>query len=181
MEIHPMTCALGAELKNVNLADAARNDALFGEIKAALLKYKVLFLRNQDIAREQHAAFARRFGELEDHPLTKSSVPGIIQIYKSPEDPPSRYENAWHNDATWREEPPMGAVLRCLECPPVGGDTMWADMVLAYENLPEHIKKDIEGLRARHSIEATFGAGLPRLVSRVRASLAIERLPDDNN
>ncbi|MNN19657.1 Alpha-ketoglutarate-dependent taurine dioxygenase [compost metagenome] len=55
----------------------------------------------------------------------------------------------------------MGCVLRCVECPPVGGDTMWANMVLAYENLPSEIKAKIEGLRARHSIEASFGAAMP--------------------
>jgi len=63
--------------------------------------------------------------------------------------------------ATWREKPPFGCVLRCIECPPVGGDTMWANMALAYERLPEHIKNQIAGLRARHSIEATFGAAMP--------------------
>ena len=57
-----------------------------------------------------------------------------------PTSPTDRYENAWHTDATWREKPPFGCVLRCVECPPVGGDTMWANMALAYENLPEHVK-----------------------------------------
>ncbi len=52
----------------------------------------------------------------------------------------------------------MGCVLRCITCPPVGGDTMWANMAKAYADLPEHIKHSISGLRARHSIEATFGA-----------------------
>jgi taurine dioxygenase len=55
----------------------------------------------------------------------------------------------------------MGCVLRCVECPPVGGDTMWANMVLAYERLPDDVKARIAGLRARHSIEATFGAAMP--------------------
>ena len=84
-----------------------------------------------------------------------------MRIYKSPDAPVDRYENAWHTDATWREKPPMGCVLRCVECPPVGGDTMWANMVLAYENLPAHIKTQIAPLRARHSIEASFGAAMP--------------------
>lgn len=87
--------------------------------------------------------------------------PGLVQIYKRPDQPNDRYENAWHADATWREAPPMGCVLRCIECPPVGGDTMWANMVLAYENLPDDVKAKIEGLRARHSIEASFGAAMP--------------------
>jgi len=127
------------------------------------LQYKVLFFRDQDITRAEHVAFARHFGELEDHPVAGSDPdhPGLVRIYKSPDKPNDRYENAWHTDATWREKPPFGCVLRCVECPPVGGDTMWANMALAYERLPEHIKTQIAGLRARHSIEATFGAAMP--------------------
>ncbi|HEX5389691.1 MAG TPA: TauD/TfdA family dioxygenase [Burkholderiaceae bacterium] len=163
MRIEPLTCAIGAELVGVNLGEAARDDALFAEIKAALLQHKVLFLRDQHITRAEHVAFARQFGELEDHPVAGSDPdhPGLVRIYKNPNQPNDRYENAWHTDATWREAPPMGCVLRCVECPPVGGDTMWANMALAYEKLPEQVKQQIAGLRARHSIEATFGAAMP--------------------
>jgi taurine dioxygenase len=163
MKIEPLTCAIGAELIDVNLADAVQNDDLFDDIKQALLKHRVLFLRNQNISRADHVAFARRFGELEDHPVAGSDPdhPGLVRIYKSPDQPNDRYENSWHTDATWRESPPMGCVLRCVECPPVGGDTMWSNMVLAYENLPEIVKEQIADLRARHSIECTFGAAMP--------------------
>ena len=163
MQVEQLTCAIGAELTGVNLADAARDDGLFADIKAALLKHKVLFLRDQTISRAEHVAFARRFGELEDHPVAGSDPehPGLVRIYKTPDAPNDRYENSWHTDATWREVPPMGCVLRCVECPPVGGDTMWANMALAYERLPEPVKQQIAGLRARHSIECTFGAAMP--------------------
>lgn len=163
MRVEQLTCAIGAELLDVNLADAIDDDGLFAEIRAALLKHRVLFLRDQDISRAGHVAFARRFGELEDHPVAGSDpeYPGLVRIYKNPDQPNDRYENAWHSDATWREAPQFGAVLRCVECPPVGGDTMWANMVLAYENLPDHIKVQIADLRARHSIEASFGAAMP--------------------
>jgi taurine dioxygenase len=163
MKIKPLTCAIGAELIDVNLADAVQNDGLFDDIKQALLKHRVLFLRNQNISRADHVAFARRFGELEDHPVAGSDPdhPGLVRIYKSPDQPNDRYENSWHTDATWRESPPMGCVLRCVECPPVGGDTMWSNMVLAYENLPDIIKEQVADLRARHSIECTFGAAMP--------------------
>jgi taurine dioxygenase len=162
MRVEQLTCAIGAELIGVNLAEAARDDSLFAAIKAELIKHKVLFLRDQDISRADHVAFARRFGELEDHPVAGSDPdhPGLVQIYKSPQQPNDRYENAWHTDATWREAPPMGCVLRCVECPPVGGDTMWANMALAYEKLPQDVKALIAPLRARHSIEATFGAAM---------------------
>jgi len=163
IRVEPLTCAIGAELSGVSLGDASRDAGLFGEIRALLLAHKVLFFRNQEITRAEHVAFARRFGELEDHPVAGSDPehPGLVRIYKSPEQPNDRYENAWHTDATWREKPPLGCVLRCVECPPVGGDTMWANMALAYERLPEHVKAQISGLRARHSIEASFGAAMP--------------------
>jgi taurine dioxygenase len=163
MQVEQLTCSIGAELVGVNLADAVHDDGLFAEIRAQLLKHRVLFLRDQDITRAEHVAFAQRFGELEDHPVIGSHPdhPGLVQVYKDPNSPIDRYENSWHTDATWREAPPLGSVLRCLACPPVGGDTMWANMVEAYKHLPGEIKAKIEGLRARHSIEATFGAAMP--------------------
>jgi len=163
MRIEQLTCAIGAEITGVNLAHAVHDDGLFAEIRTALLTHRVLFLRDQDITRAEHVAFARRFGELEDHPVAGSDPehPGLVQIYKRADQPNDRYENAWHTDATWREAPPFGCVLRCVECPPVGGDTMWANMALAYENLPEQLKAQIADLRARHSIEASFGAAMP--------------------
>ncbi len=176
MQVEQLTCAIGAELLGVRLADAIHDDGLFAEVRAQLLKHRVLFLRGQDISRADHVAFARRFGELEDHPVVGSDPdhPGLVQIYKSPETPVDRYENAWHTDATWREKPPMGCVLRCVESPMVGGDTLWTNMVLAYANLPTEIKTRIEGLRARHSIEATFGAAMP-----IEKRLALKaRFPD---
>ena len=163
MQVQQTTCALGAELSGVDLADAIRDDGLFAEIRALLLEHRVLFLRNQQFSRAEHVAFAQRFGQLEDHPVAGSDPehPGLVRIYKTPDQPNDRYENAWHSDATWREAPQFGAVLRCVECPPVGGDTMWANMALAYERLPAYIKEQIADLRARHSIEASFGAAMP--------------------
>ena len=163
MRVEKLTTHIGAELVGVNLVDAIADDRLFGVIRQALLEHKVLFLRDQQISKAEHVAFAERFGALEDHPVAGSDPehPGLVCIYKDLDSPPDHYENAWHCDATWREKPPLGAVLRCLECPPVGGDTMWANMARAYEDLPGNIKETIDGLYARHSIEATFGARMP--------------------
>ena len=87
MRVEQLTCAIGAELAGVNLADAIDDDGLFAEIRAALLTHRVLFLRDQDISRAEHVAFARRFGELEDHPVAGSDPehPGLVRIYKNPE------------------------------------------------------------------------------------------------
>ena len=167
MKIEQLTCAIGAELIDVNLGDAVRDDGLFKEIYAALLKHRVLFLRDQTLdrlSRQDHMAFAMRLGKLETHPMAPShpDAPGLVQIYKTPEQPADRYENAWHTDGTWRPAPALGCVLRCIECPPVGGDTMWANMVLAYDKLPEHVKSEIDGLIANHSFNSSFAAGMPQ-------------------
>ncbi|MEU2632913.1 TauD/TfdA family dioxygenase, partial [Kitasatospora sp. NPDC007106] len=163
IKVEPLTCTIGAELSGVNLGDASRDADLFAEIRELLLRHKVLFLRDQDITRAEHVAFARRFGPLEDHPVAGSDPdhPGLVRIYKELDSAPEHYENALHTDGTWRETPAMGAVLRCVVTPPVGGDTLWVNMAEAYRRLPDHVKEQIEGLRARHSIEATFGAVMP--------------------
>ncbi len=167
MRIEPLTYSIGAELVDVNLGDAVHDDDLFNEIYAALLKHRVLFLRDQTmdrLSRKDHMAFAERLGPLESHPVSPShpEAPGLVNIYKDPKSPNDRYENAWHTDGTWRPEPALGAVLRCIECPPVGGDTMWANMVLAYEKLPDDVKQEIDGLIANHSINWSFGAVMPK-------------------
>ena len=163
LRVERLTCSIGAQVSGVSLGDAARDVGLFAELRALLLRHKVLFLRDQDITRAEHVAFARRFGTLEDHPVAGSDPdhPGLVRIYKDLDSPPEHYENAWHCDATWREAPPFGSVLRCVECPEVGGDTIWANMAQAYEDLPEPIKAQIAPLRASHSIQSTFGAAMP--------------------
>jgi taurine dioxygenase len=158
MHVRQLTPAIGAEISGVNLGEAGRDADLFASIKSALLKHRVLFLRNQNITRAEHVAFARRFGDLEDHPVAGSDPanPGLVQIYRS--EKRENYENNYHSDGLWRQTPAMGCVLRCIECPPVGGDTIWVNMVEAYKNLPDDIKKKVDGLRARSSIEHSFGA-----------------------
>src|SRR5262245_28980203 len=149
IRVDPLTCTIGAELSNVSLGDASRDAELFAEIRGLLLRHRVLFLRDQDISRAEHVAFARRFGELEDHPVVGSDPdhPGLVRIYRS--DNQHSYENTYHCDGLWRPKPAMGAVLRCIECPEVGGDTIWVNMIKAYEELPEEIKQQIDGLRAK--------------------------------
>jgi len=132
------------------------------------LKHRVLFFRDQDITPATHVAFARRFGPLEDHPVAPSH-PDHPELLLLNRDTKHSYENTWHCDATWRAKPPFGAVLRCVVCPEVGGDTIWANMVLAYERLPRHIQDRIANLRAKHSIEHSFGGGMP---SEDRAALS---------
>jgi taurine dioxygenase len=152
IKVERLTCSIGAEISNVSLATAAVDDVLLAEIRALLLKHRVLFLRDQDSTRAEHVACARRFGELEDHPVAGSDPdhPGLVRIYKSLDSKKEHYENAFHCDATWRECPPFGCVLRCVETPEVGGDTLFANMIEAYEQLSEPVKALVRTLTAMH-------------------------------
>jgi taurine dioxygenase len=158
LDIAPLTPTIGAEIGNIDLRrplDAATRDAL----RAALLDWKVLFFRDQDITTEQHLDFARAFGALEVHPFAphKPNYPEVLAISHGPDN--RGRENAWHSDVTWRIEPSLGSVLRALEVPPVGGDTLFADMYAAYDGLTDEIKAEIDGKVAVHDF-AHFRTGL---------------------
>ncbi|MET1114778.1 MAG: TauD/TfdA family dioxygenase [Comamonas sp.] len=162
MQVELLTCTIGAQVSGVSLGEASRDIGLAHELKALLLQHKVLFFRDQHISRAEHVAFARHFGELEDHPVVGSDPdhPGLVRIYRS--DQREHYENGFHTDGQWEETPPMACVLRCIECPPVGGDTIWANMAQAYRKLPDDIKHRIDPLKVKCSIEHTFGAVMPQ-------------------
>ncbi len=149
LTITPKSPTIGAEISGIDLASEITDDEI-AAIRQALLDYKVLFFRDQDITTEQHLAFGRRFGELEVHPfaINKPDHPEVLAITHDA-DHPGR-ENNWHSDVTWRLEPSLGSILRCIECPPVGGDTLFADMYAAYDGLPQRIKDRVEGRVARH-------------------------------
>ncbi len=157
-EVRPLTPAIGAELHGADLSEP--DDELIAQIRDALLTYKVVFFRDQDITREQHIAFARRFGELEIHPATPKDQPDR-EVLRIAHGPNSRgIENAWHSDVTWREAPSLGSILRAIELPGVGGDTLFANMVAAYDRLDDETKQQITGLMAVHDIARVFARRL---------------------
>lgn len=148
-ELVPLTPLIGAEIEGVDLSKPVAAETLKG-LRAALLDRKVLFFRDQDITTQQHLAFARLFGELEVHPFAphKEGYPEVMAIAHDEKN--RGRENAWHSDVTWRLEPSLGSVLRAVEVPPVGGDTLFADMYAAYEGLSDEIKHKIDGRTAMH-------------------------------
>ncbi|MNZ84121.1 Alpha-ketoglutarate-dependent taurine dioxygenase [compost metagenome] len=170
IKVELCTPAIGADLSNVSLADAAQDPDMIAEIRALWLKHKVLFFRDQDITAMEQQNFAAQFGELEAHPLAPShpEADKLLMLYRNLDPSKPNYvekasrENFWHADVTYKKAPPRGAVLRCEMGPETGGDTMWSNMVMAYEKLPEAIKQRIDGLYAKHSLEHIFGAQLPR-------------------
>lgn len=155
----PLSPRIGAEIHGVDLRDEL-SDQTIAEIRDALLRRKVIFFRDQHITTAQHIAFARRFGELEIHPATPKTQehPEVLFIAHGPD---SRgRENNWHSDVTWREAPSLGSVLRAVEVPEVGGDTLFADMDAAYEGLSPAMKDWVCSLTATHDIARVFAGRL---------------------
>lgn len=170
-----MSPAIGAELIGADLSQA--DAELIAEVRAALLTYKVVFFRDQELTREQHITFARGFGELEIHPATPKGQddPEVLRIAHGPG---SRgKENFWHSDVTWRGEPSLGSILRAMELPDVGGDTLFANMNLAYEDLDGGLKEELCEMTAIHDIARVFADRLNKDASKLHAQFPPQEHP----
>jgi taurine dioxygenase len=160
LDVRSLTPTIGAEIHGVKLQ--AVDDATLAAIRQALIDWKVIFFRDQEISEDEHIAFARRFGELEIHPFTPKDQPNP-EILRITHDETSRgSENHWHSDVTWRPEPSLGSILRCVECPLIGGDTLFSDMYAAYEALDDETCEQVTGAVARHSFLRAFGRRIPK-------------------
>jgi taurine dioxygenase len=159
IEVRPQAGALGAEISGADLAEL--DDATFAEIRAAWLAHQVLFFRDQDLTPEQHKALGRRFGPLQIHPFLHSRKdeghPEIV-VLESNEARPV-VAAGWHTDVTFAERPPMASILRGVEVPAWGGDTMWASCTAAWDALSSTMKRMLEELVAVHDTSKTFSRG----------------------
>jgi alpha-ketoglutarate-dependent taurine dioxygenase len=158
--VQRLGATVGAELHGVDLSSNV-SDEVIDEIRQALYAYKVIFFRDQSLDSAQQVAFAQRFGELEIHPFIPGNKqqPELVRFAKSAE--VAGYENLFHHDVTWRAVPSMGAVLRAVQVPVCGGDTLFADMYAAYDGLDDELKERIDGLTAVHDFMRTFGSQVP--------------------
>ncbi|SAL20503.1 taurine dioxygenase [Caballeronia peredens] len=154
-EVARCSPAIGAEISGLDLRQPL-DDNIYKSLRSALVRYKVLFFRDQDITPAQHVALARRFGELEVHPAFPhhEAHPELVIIGRN--DSKRGHENLYHSDVSWREIPSMGSILRCVTCPDIGGDTIWINMAAAYENLPVEVKQTLENLNAVHDFMPLF-------------------------
>ncbi|HZN15910.1 MAG TPA: TauD/TfdA family dioxygenase [Acidimicrobiales bacterium] len=159
LDVQPLTATIGAEIGGVDLADELP-DATVSALRDALLAWKVIFFRDQKLDRDSHIAFGRRFGDLEVHPLTPKGQEHP-EVFVIPAGGEFRAPDTWHSDVTWRPEPSMGSILRAVELPPLGGDTLWADMGAAYDLLDDATKEQVDGMVALHDYTRAFGIGRP--------------------
>lgn len=151
ISVSRMAGALGAELGCVDLAQPHDTEQL-DEVRDALHEFGVIVLRDQDITSEQYLAFARHFGDILPYPLVKGlpDYPDIVPVLKK-EDERVNFGGIWHSDTTYLERPPMGSMLLAKELPPQGGDTIWSNMMMAYETLSDGMKAALDGLIAINS------------------------------
>ena len=156
--VTPYGGALGAEISGVDLNDPL-DDQTYNEIKQALLDNCVIFFRDQDITPDKQTDFGRRFGELDIHPFIPC-LPGhkeIIQLQAdSGKEERLRLSNEWHVDLSYTDNPPLAAILRGVDIPTRGGDTMWVNLYEAYETLSEPIKRMISELNVVHDLCKTY-------------------------
>ncbi len=161
--VEPMTPTIGAEIGGIRLGGDL-DETTLSELRRALLEWKVLVFRDQQIDRHDQRAFGLLWGELEEHPFFKYTQPGqtaadVVTLAKDTKS--AGVENNWHHDVTWRDTPAFAAVLRAVDVPDVGGDTLWADMAAAYDVLPAEIKERIDPLVAEHDWTSSFGLSMP--------------------
>ena len=140
--------ALGAEISGVDLSRPL-SKADFAEIKRLWLEHLVIFFRDQQLDERQYMAFAGQFGEPVEYPMVRglAGFPKIIEVKKL-EHERVPFGGIWHTDTAYLERPPMSSMLIAREIPPVGGDTLFANMYLAFDSLSPGLKKLLEGLKA---------------------------------
>ena len=151
LSIEPVAGALGAEISGVDLS-APLSDDTVAALRRAWLEHLVIFFRDQPLTPAQFLAFARRFGDAIEYPFVKGldDYPEIIPVLKL-EHERVNFGGVWHSDTAYLDVPPMASMLVAREIPPYGGDTLFANMYLAYETLSPGLQAMLEGLRAINS------------------------------
>ena len=156
LDIRPTSGHLGAEIHGLDLS-RPQSDATIAAIRGALLRWKVLFFRDQHLSQAAHVAFGRRFGELTPaHPTLPAAFPDhpeilLLDSEQSQALGGTEIASLWHADVTVVPPPPLGAILHGVVIPPYGGDTQWLDLAIAYARLSQPVKDMIDGLHAVHS------------------------------
>ena len=156
LTLDPLTPVIGAEVAGIDLSQSLspRQEV---EIRRALAEHLVIFFRDQHLSPAQHLAFGRRFGDLHLHPAAphERGMPELMIIHTDRNSARANGEG-WHSDVSCDAEPPMGSILYIRECPPHGGDTLFANMYAAYEALSDRLKAYLDGLTAVHDGEHVY-------------------------
>ncbi len=151
IEIVPLTAAIGAEIRGVDLREGLPDDVV-ATIRQALLEHLVLFFRDQPVSDDEHLAFALRFGPLHISPLATRYQDSPAVTVLNQIGPRGEGADQWHSDNTFLAEPPVASILRAVKLPSIGGDTCFASMYAAYDALSPAMCSFVDGLHAVHDI-----------------------------
>ena len=174
MDVEAMSPDLGAVIHDVTLhTELPAADVT--AIRGALLEYKVVWIRRQSLDADALTGLAARFGTLTDAHPVEPSLEGHPEVLPLDSDEGARAD-IWHSDLTFQQRPPLGALLHAVEIPPVGGDTLWADMTSAYRALSAPLRSLLDGLTATHSATKAGGyfAGRDATGGEVAVRTAVE-------
>jgi taurine dioxygenase len=153
MEVIPLTGNIGARVEGIRVSQPLPDETI-AELRRALLHYKVIFLHDEGLTYDAQVAYARRFGEVINHPLY--SGPVAEPLLQPMDSVAGARADHWHTDLTFVRQPSAFAFLRCVVIPPVGGDTMWANTAAAYASLPDGLRALADQLRIVHSTESDY-------------------------
>ncbi len=158
IEVVPVTGTVGAEIRGIDLANTLSNEEI-DTIHQAFLDHGVIFFREQSWQPDQQIAFARRFGEIDHHPIVNGmeEFPEIVRIHKVAGES-ATFGVGWHSDHSFSPEPSMASIVHGIKVPPYGGDTVFANQRIAYERLSDGMKRMLEGMNAVHSAGPAFTA-----------------------
>jgi len=158
INLDPISGAIGAEISGVDLSEPL-TDVVVHEIRHAFLEHLVVFFRDQSLTPQQQLAFAERFGEPLQYPFIKGldDCPMIVPVLKR-EHETVNFGGIWHSDTAYLERPPMASMLYAKELPPFGGDTLFANMYVAYETLSDGMRRMLDGLMAVNSADRPAAA-----------------------
>jgi len=158
IRVLPVTGTIGADIEGVDLSQNV-SAKVFAQIRAALVEHLVIFFRDQDISLDQQAALTRRFGPPANTPFieTMSENSEVIEIVKEA-DEKTRFVfgGAWHSDFSFQKQPPYVTFLRAKEVPAFGGDTLYANMINAYETLPDALRDKVDNMVGLHSGDRAY-------------------------
>ena len=187
IDVRPLAAAMGAEIAGVDCANVS--DAAFAEIEAALFRHKMIYFRGQQrMTHGDQSAFSRRFGPFAEDAYTKG-VPGFPEVQPLIKEADERtgvlFGSGWHTDSAFLPEPPAISLLRSIEIPPFGGDTIWANSALAYRALSPTMQGLLKGLKVHMSMgnvlesARAYAAPVDNPIGRLAQTKGMATLPDD--
>jgi taurine dioxygenase len=187
ISVRPLSAAMGAEIVGVNLNRLT--EAEFAEMRDALFRHRMIFLRNQEgVGHAEHAAFSLRFGAFAEDAYTNGieGFPAVQPLIKEADDQSDMvFGEGWHSDSPFLPQPPAITILRSVEIPPFGGDTTFANTGLAYRTLSEGYRRLIAPLRMHFSLRDVLASAQAAVqpssspIGKLAATRSAAELPED--